>query len=326
MRGAAVTLAASLEDLGGWQPDVVLVGDMIDLAHFRHFARPHIGDPPVALYFHESQFTYPEQPGEQTDHSYALTNWISALAADGVVFNSEYHREVFFSSLPGFLRQFPDQHHTDRIPVLQGKSDVLPVGVDLSWVDVRKSANSTKRILWNHRWEFDKAPDSFADAVGGLLEAGARFELVLAGPRPPNPPAALQRIRDMAPDHIVYDDEAPRDEYEKLLTDSGIVVSTALQEFFGISIVEAVAAGCHPILPNRLSYPSLIPSEHHDAVLYEDGELTSKLLDALETDTTRRDLADSMQRFSWERIAPLYDEYLENLTAAHRSADMVISP
>ena len=75
-----------------------------------------------------------------------------------------------------------------------------------------------------------------------------------------------------------------------------------------------MAAGCHPILPNRLSYPSLIPGEHHDAVLYEEGELTSKLLDSLEDHTNRRDLADSMQRFSWERVAPLYDDYLENLT------------
>jgi len=120
----------------------------------------------------------------------------------------------------------------------------------------------------------------------------------------------------MATDRIVYDDEAPRDEYEKLLTESDIVVSTALQEFFGISVVEAVAAGCHPVLPNRLSYPSLIPSEHHDAVLYEQGELTSKLLESLDDETIRCDLGDSMQRFSWETVAPLYDEYLENLAAS----------
>lgn len=153
MRGAAVTLAASLEGLGTWRPDVVMVSDMIDLAHFRLFARPHIGDRPVALYFHESQFTYPQRPGDVPDQSYALTNWVSALAADGVVFNSDYHREVFFSSLPGFLRQFPDQHHTGRISALEARADVLPVGVNLSWVDDRESSNPTKRILWNHRWE-----------------------------------------------------------------------------------------------------------------------------------------------------------------------------
>ena len=229
MKGAAVTLAAGLEGLGTWRPELVLVSDMIDLAHFRFFARPHIGDPPVALYFHESQFTYPQQPGDAFDPSYVLTNWISALAADAVVFNSDYHRQTFFSSLPGFLRQFPDQPHEGSISALQDRADVLPVGVDLSWVVTREPANATKRILWNHRWEFDKDPDSFADAVEGLLEAGACFDLVLAGQRPPKPPEALQRIRGMATDRIVYDDEAPRHEYEKLLTECDIVVSTAFQ-------------------------------------------------------------------------------------------------
>ena len=60
-----------------------------------------------------------------------------------------------------------------------------------------------------------------------------------------------------------------------------MVVSTAIHEFFGVAVVEAVYCGCRPVLPRRLSYPELIPAEAHDEVLYEEGELVSALARAL---------------------------------------------
>lgn len=98
MRGAAVTLTASLESLDGWRPDVVMVSDMVDIAHFRTLAQPSIDDTPIALYFHESQLTYPDPPGALPDDSYALTNWMSVLSADRVFLKSGYHRDDFFQS------------------------------------------------------------------------------------------------------------------------------------------------------------------------------------------------------------------------------------
>jgi glycosyltransferase involved in cell wall biosynthesis len=58
----------------------------------------------------------------------------------------------------------------------------------------------------------------------------------------------------------VLDGHLTRDEYEAVLAAASIVVSTAEQEFFGISVVEAMHAGAFPVLPRGLVYPERIPA------------------------------------------------------------------
>jgi hypothetical protein len=48
-----------------------------------------------------------------------------------------------------------------------------------------------------------------------------------------------------------------RDEYVRCLWEADVVVSTADQEFFGISMAEATLCGAHPIAPRALVYEDL---------------------------------------------------------------------
>jgi hypothetical protein len=101
-----------------------------------------------------------------------------------------------------------------------------------------------------------------------------------------------------------------------MLWQADIAVSTAIQEFFGISVVEAMYCGCVPVLPRRLSYPELLPAEHHDACLY-DGALADRLeatirdLPALK----RRDFHGIAARYDWSLMAPVWDALVEQTKA-----------
>ncbi|MGD8995465.1 MAG: hypothetical protein PVH34_09645, partial [Syntrophobacterales bacterium] len=83
---------------------------------------------------------------------------------------------------------------------------------------------------------------------------------------------------------------------------------------------EAVRFGCYPLLPNNLSYPELIPEEHHTDCLYNSQEeLVDKLSTILANSGKYRDkrgeLASHMEKYSWEVVIDKYDREIEELAA-----------
>ena len=110
----------------------------------------------------------------------------------------------------------------------------------------------------------------------------------------------------------------PPEGYVEALSRADVVVSTAFHEFFGVAVVEAIAAGAFPILPNRLSYPELIPSAYNQTCLYDDDEaLAVQLRWALthrsEVRSVTAELAPTMSKFGWKTLGAVYDTRLAGL-------------
>ncbi len=318
MHGSYVTLAGEFIDhVAGQGPfDLILASDMVHLPAFLGAVGPACWDAAVALYMHENQLSYPLSPRDSVDEAYAMINWGSMAVADAVFFNSRFHHEAWFDGVGALLKRFPDYRHTPLIPNVRAKSSVLPVGVDLGRLEGVPSAPADRPlILWNQRWDFDKGPAPFADAMIDLATTHD-FAIALAG----EPVAEFEdftRLQAELADRIVHVGHAPDAVYVRLLGAADIVVSTATQEFFGIAITEAVYAGAFPVLPNRLVYPERIPLEHHRACLYTAGKLTERLRWALENPAERAavvaELRPVMAAFDWTRIAPAYDTAFEDL-------------
>lgn len=297
--------------------DVLMVTDMLDLPAFLALTRPQFAQTPILCYFHENQLTYPRLRGTNFNSWFGQVNYLSAAAADFVAFNSAFHRDDFVGALRS-LEQTPNGWLSGAlIDAIAAKSTVLPVGVELAWLDdqrVASKAGLAPLILWNHRWEFDKDPAVFARVISGLADRGVAFRLALAGDEGPNPAPELVRLVEQLGERVVHAGfVATPEAYARLLWESDLVVSTARHEFFGVGMVEALYCGCVPVAPRGYNYPALAPPAWHEQCLFEDEPGLSRRLTSLLSRPLGMDEAGrtSASRFSWPAVIREWDETLE---------------
>jgi len=228
---------------------------------------PSLASVPTVWYCHENQFAYP-----QTEHAYAsiepqMVLMYGALACERLAFNSVYNRDTFLQGVDVLLRKMPDAVPAGIVDMLREKSEVLPVPLrDAAFYQraVRKTADDPLWIVWNHRWEHDKGPERLLALVQKLAREAADVSIIwsIVGPqfrRQPPEFAALETCIGNQPrwqlKNFGYCEE---DDYRRLLRSADIVLSTARHDFQGLAVLEAVAAGCMPCVPDRLAYRELI--------------------------------------------------------------------
>ena len=181
MHGGAVTLARMYME-SKLQPDLILTTDMLDLTIFLSLTRSRTANIPTAVYFHENQLSYPwsstdRDVGKKRNIHYGFINYTTALTADHIFFNSQYHMNSFLTEALKMLKHFPDHNELETISKITEKSSVLHLGLDLSRFDKHQCEkdSGTPLLLWNHRWEYDKNPEKFFNALEILSEKGLDF-------------------------------------------------------------------------------------------------------------------------------------------------------
>jgi glycosyltransferase involved in cell wall biosynthesis len=323
MRGAAVELADQVRRMeGGW--DAVFASDFLDLAAFAGMLPQRAARVPLVAYFHENQLTYPVQVEDERDYQFGFTNLTTCLAADRVLFNSRYNRDSFLAAAQDLLGRMPDEVPEWAPQRVRERSEVIPVGVDFSVIDAARDAPAERtgplRVLWNHRWEHDKGPEAFFRVLFDLADTGCPFELAVVGEQFRAAPSVFAEARARLADRIVlWGYRESREDYARVLAGCDVVVSTARHEFFGVAVVEAVYAGCFPLLPNRLSYPGLLPEALHGRCLYEDEDALKNALRELCLDPAPArewDGRAAMARYAWEHVAPMLDDAVESASRA----------
>jgi glycosyltransferase involved in cell wall biosynthesis len=325
MHGGAVTLAEQFQKMK-FKPDQILATDMLDLTTFLSLTRNITHQIPSAFYFHENQLCYPWSPDDRDviqkrDRHYGFINYTSALAADAVFFNSQFHLNVFFEELPKMLKHFPDHRGLTNVDKIFKKSQVLPLGLDLKKFDQyrpnKKQTGQKPMILWNHRWEYDKNPEDFFNALYAILDLGIEFEVTILGENFSNYPKEFEEAQEKLGNRIVhfgYTDSFEK--YAHLLWQADIIPVTSNQDFFGASTVEAIYCGCYPLLPNRLAFPEIIQIDKHQENFYDDfEELVNKLGTAvrqIESSKQQTNCFD-VDKYCWENMIDHYDQLFEEM-------------
>jgi hypothetical protein len=270
---------------------------MIDLALLKALLPNQFSNVPIAIYMHENQLTYPWSPDDadielKRDRHYGFINYTSALVADHLLFNSQYHLDSFTSALPDFLSAFPDHKNLKSIDEICAKSSVLYLGMDLK----------------NHRWEYDKNPEEFFNTLFELKKEGLKFNLIVLGESYSKAPAIFKEAKMELTEEIIHWGWVESfEDYAAMLWSSDILPVTSNQDFFGGSVVEAMYCNVTPLLPNRLAYPEHVNPEY----LYEQGEFISKLR-SLIVDRKQFD-GSYLNNYDWSNLIPHYDHIFSQL-------------
>ena len=258
MRGAALAFEPLVRALDR-PPEIVVTTDMLNLPELMALLRDFIPPPARAItYFHENQITYPLPRRDERDFHFGLANIYSALASDRVVFNSRFHLEEFLEAIPGVIGLMPDHRPGDLADRIRARSEVIGVPLDVVGPGAEDGARDPI-VIWNHRWEDDKDPETFFEAMDALDRTGIPFSLMMLGQSFREQPACFERARARLAHRIAHwGFLQDRGAYLDALGRGRVVVSTARHDFFGLAVREAIAAGCYPLLPRRVVYPEMV--------------------------------------------------------------------
>lgn len=333
MRHSGLSLANEANELvkRGQHWDVLICSDMLPLAEFLGLVDSSISRLPSVCYFHESQLTYPTSTGEFQDRDYhfVYSNFINSVTSDESWFNSNFHRQQFFGSMAEYLKRMPDNRHLDELNTAETRSRVYSPGVEIHdtievpGVECRKRGSLT--IVWPHRWEHDKNPDQFIEALQELEKQQIEFQLILLGESftsAPNTFAQMQIEFKSRIKHCGFVEN--RTDYFSWLAQGDVAVSTANHEYFGIAMLECAACGLIPLVPKRLAYPEVFEFQNNEDFFYDgttedfvtklgrlavDEHLPEKKIRARKT----------AMRYDWPLQAERMDQRLDEMVASGMS-------
>lgn len=299
-------------------PDLVLATSMVDLAVVRGLNRG-LAAAPTVVYFHENQFAYPERRERVASNEPRVVNLYTALAADRVLFNSEWNRRSFLEGARALLKRMPDRKPKTALATIEARSQVVPVPVpDAAFTAGPQDWPAVPHLVWNHRWEYDKGPDRLLALLRGLRQHGQAFRLSLVGEGFRNAPEAFARIKEEFAGQLVnLGYMTSREAYDELLRGADMVLSTALHDFQGLAVQEAMAAGCVPIVPDRLAYPEYVPAAlryaSHEADPEREGQAAAERISAVLAGPRPGPEALMPERHRLSRVVPKYRHLLASL-------------
>lgn len=318
MEGGAIAIGQQLKELPH-KPDLILATSMLDLSFLKSNLPKGWASTPCIYYMHENQLSYPHSEQDkdkqkERDFHYGMIQFKSMLVADKVCFNSSYNQKIFFKELSILLSRLPDHTPIQLMEALENDSMVLHLGIrDTSKPNVKEELPV---ILWNHRWEYDKNPTSFFNTLIQLKDE-LEFKLIVLGSSARNYPVIFDKAKESLSENIIHWGYAESDEmYLDLLNRASILPVTSNQDFFGISVIEAVLAGVTPLLPNRLVFPDHFDVDEHQNLFYAtDEELMIKLKNLIQRpieESQKNSLIHKAKEYLWSAQINNYDQLFES--------------
>lgn len=160
------------------------------------------------------------------------------MAADLVVFNSEFNRDSFLNNINTIIKLLPDYRPKELHLQIKPKCRVLYFPIDFPILPSVKTMSNILNIVWPHRWEFDKNPELFFKVLYKLKENNKKFLVSILGEVFMDIPDIFSKAREHLKKEIInFGFMEKKEDYFKVLCSSHVVVSTTDHEFFGVSML-----------------------------------------------------------------------------------------
>ncbi len=249
----------------------------------------------------------------------AFTFWpqlVDFTRVDDLVFVSEHLKDLAVASMPGLGERGAPRLH------------VVPLALDLEEFDRPKVGSDVRFNLGLVGWSaVAKDPIWALELISTLRRQDSRYRLVLFGSEfKEGASKAASRYGDRlwplleqleaegAVERRGHTDDVPG-----ALQDVGVILSSSVREGCHTAVMEGAASGCLPVVRD---WPFFAGKPNGASTLYPPVWVVSSIEDAAERvlaltrdEEVWREAAglakrDALERWSWERVKPLYDRLL----------------
>lgn len=275
--------------------------------------RPELNKLKKIVYFHENQLIYPVKEIKHRDIQYSYNQITTCLAADILIFNSNFNKDSFLDNIKNIIKIIPDYRPTNLKQIIENKSRVIYFPVKFP-LNIRCKYPDLLHIVWPHRWEFDKDPCSFFKVLYQLKDEGYNFLVSVLGENFQENPPVFDDAKKILKNEIVnFGYVANKQAYYNILGSCHVSVSTAKHEFFGVAMLETVHCGCFPLVPKKLVYPEIYPPKcqytTQENLLNQLRYFCEFPAKALEE---RKQLDINLNLFSSQKLLPQFTDLFDN--------------
>jgi len=298
--------------------DLIVATSMVDLATLKGLC-PNLASTPSLLYFHENQFAYPKSAQQHASIEPQMVNLFSALSADRILFNSAFNQKSFVQGVTDLFNRLPDHAPKNAIKRIEQASSVIPVPIQVpakgkaTEDNLEFNAGDSLNVIWNHRWEYDKGPDTLYACIDLCAQKNLNVRFTICGMSFRNAPEAFAKIASRSFHNVSHMGTfTDRREYLDQLTKHHVVLSTAIHEFQGLAVLEGAAHSCVPLAPDRLAYPEWI----HRDYLYDSNPETEAFAICEKLATwQKKGLPPKIDvcHYDWQHLKASYEEVFNQL-------------
>jgi len=227
------------------------------LEAIRYMATLYKLDVKIYGFLHAGSFTKEDFAEPMSDWAiFFEKGWVQL--SDGIFMGTDYGPKQF-----GKLRLQPGINQLNQLRKIHVVGYPLNKQEAMHVAGVDKLIPAQKRekiIVYSHRFDKEKRPDVFIDIMEELWEMRQDFKVIFTTSRPTfrsNDPRLIDKL--MA-SNFNFEIAAglSKGEYYKILSQAKLMMSTTIEEYFGLCVQEAMMFETPVIVPDDFSHPYLL--------------------------------------------------------------------